>query len=159
MDKLTMQPKVGQANAYGQYSLCTFTSHLPSSIFPIRYPYQKVFHFLSHTSHQPVTDDGPIASPVRSKSHHTVFILTSILPHRQRFMQNREICILCRKLSRLHWPTVATVSRLVRHSAMSARTVTGQVHHANPTVFTSLALSNLLNVGSQHISTCRVLGP
>ena len=67
-------------------------------------------------------------------------------------MQIREICILDRNSPIFIGPQSLPVSRLVRHSVRSAKTVRGQVHHANPTVFTSLLLSNLLNVGNQQFN-------
>ena len=50
-------------------------------------------------------------------------------------MQIRKICILGRNSPIFIGPQPLPVSRLVRHSARSAKTVRGQVHHANPTVF------------------------
>ena len=91
---------------------------------------------------------APIASAVRMDGlHHTTFIH----PSSRMLTVDAESRDLhpWPKLSHLHWPTIAPVSRLVRHSARSAMTVSGQVHHANPTISTSLLLSNLLNVGNQ----------
>ena len=77
---------------------------------------------------------APFFTPVRTMGpHHTTFTHSSyrlLTVH----AGSRDLHP-CPKLSHLHWPTIAPVSRLVRHCVPSAKTVSGQGHHANPTVF------------------------